>query len=150
MNGRLLKAVARLRRVPAWAWGGAVGLGGLAALPHVSDAVGPGADLSAGEGVYPHAVYGQPWRHPWFKGAAAVNPFLSRYLDPAGGVRFRELVATPDADLKKGLGTLSPAERAALKARVAAFRPTLGQRLGASALGLDVDGQRARFSRLLA
>ncbi len=79
-----------------------------------------------------------------------ASPMLAKYLNADGSPNFQSLVAAPDTDLQQGVKLLTPQQRAAMKARLAAFQPNFAQRLGASAMGIDIEGQRARFGKLLA
>lgn len=77
------------------------------------------------------------------------HPALGKYIAPSGELNIRALVAAPDAELKAGVKHLSPEQKAQFKQQLGGFKPSLGQRIGAKALGIDVDNQRSRFQNLL-
>lgn len=81
--------------------------------------------------------------------SAAPSP-LSKYMGPDGSLNFQGLVAAPDAELQAGVQVLTPQQKAVLRNRLAAFQPSFTQRLGAGAMGIDIEGQRGRFAKLLA
>lgn len=80
---------------------------------------------------------------------AATHPQLSKFFNPDGTPRFADVVKAPDEELRSGVGLLSPDARGQLRTQLAGFKPGLGQRLGAKAMGIDIEGQRARMLGLL-
>ena len=79
----------------------------------------------------------------------AKHPKLAKYFSPDGSPRFSDLAKAPDAELKGNLSLLRPEHKSELRNQLSAFKPSIGQRLGAKALGLDIEGQKARFAGLL-
>lgn len=93
------------------------------------DGAGPSAGLAGLEGLQRH-------------------PRLGHYFKN-GVPDAQELIKTPDAQLKSDLLLLSPEQKALLKSQLAGFKPSFGQRLGAKAMGIDINAQKDRFNQLL-
>lgn len=79
---------------------------------------------------------------------AAKHPVLGKYFTN-GAPNPQSLLQAPDEELKQHVGLLSPAAKAQLQERLSTFKPSFGQRIGARAMGIDIDAQRQRFGDLL-
>ncbi len=77
------------------------------------------------------------------------DPKLSKYFDGGGNVNMMSVVKAPDDELRAGLAGISPKHRTELSAQISGFKPGLTHRIGAKAMGIDIDGQKERLGKLL-
>jgi hypothetical protein len=80
---------------------------------------------------------------------AAKHPELGRYFSPDGSPNAQALIQAPDEELQQRIGLLSPEAKNQLRTQLASFQPSFGQRIGAKAMGIDIDAQKNRFGELL-
>lgn len=144
--------------------GGAVALGSLlnAASGH-GNAAGNTAIGLGGLGLAAHGISGGDVRKlpelaRTFSGRPAApapptpgkhSPWFARYLNDDGSVRYRDLVNTPDNELRPNLSRLSPAVRSQLLSKLKEYRPNILHRTGATLMGIDLDKQKSRFQGML-
>lgn len=77
------------------------------------------------------------------------DPRLAKYMDESGNPNMQNIVKATDDELKPAVSALTPAQKAQLQTKLQGFKPSLGQRLGATAMGINIDQQRERFGKLL-
>lgn len=80
---------------------------------------------------------------------AVKTPWFARYMRDDGSVDYRGLMNTPDDELRQNFAKLSPGVRAQLQKQLATYKPGLLQSLGARLVGVNIEGQKDRFGRLL-
>jgi len=78
-----------------------------------------------------------------------MHPQVAKYMNQDGSVKFRDVIAAPDAELQSTVALLSPQERAQMQQQLNAFSPSFAQRLAARAAGIDIEGQRKRLAGIL-
>jgi hypothetical protein len=79
----------------------------------------------------------------------AQVPGFAKYFNPDGTVRFKDVINTPDAELQQLAAGLHPTVKKQLLSHLQGFEPSWGQRLGAKAIGIDIEGQKQRLSAIL-
>lgn len=80
---------------------------------------------------------------------AAKHPKLSRYFNPDGTLKVQEAMKASDDDLRSGVALLHPEARQQLHHKIVTFKPSMGQSIGARAMGIDIDVQKKRMAGLL-
>lgn len=80
---------------------------------------------------------------------AHSHPVLGRYFSGPGKPNVQAIIQTPDAELAEHVKLLHPDARRQLQQQISTFQPSFGQRIGARAMGIDIDAARERFRRLL-
>lgn len=100
--------------------------------------------------LFAFLVHGTPVQRPAPVKMGALNPLVGKYMNPDGSLKFQDLIGAPDKELQLGVKTLTPEQKASLRARLMAFQPSFAHRIGAGAMGIDIEGQRSRFNKLLA
>jgi hypothetical protein len=131
-----------------------LGLGGLAAGAYGLSGGKPLEAIQGIAGSLGKAFGGGHGPVPAESGAAGLaslskDPKLSKYFDGSGNVNMMNVVKAPDEELRAGLAGVSPKQRAELATRISGFKPGLTHRIGARAMGVDIDGQKERLGKLL-
>jgi hypothetical protein len=130
----------------------------LAALNQTRPESSTALNLGVGVGGLGTAAYGlsggQPGRiMPAIQNAlrpkGPVERTANRFVDTSGHPNIQALIRASDQEIKPVISQLTPERRRAFLKQVQEYQPSMFQRAGAAASGIDIEGQRSRFGRLL-